>query len=157
MINTALITLVVMRLVMGLMVVFVTGVRDVGHISLVAVNVVLDRLDSAVRQKNMVRSMSMVAVSLLVVAKMNFVVAVFDIVAKLVVGWVVMVVLVVMMVLAVMVICPGHAQGADHSNRDNCWNGELERKIKDDILYSMRNESAGIVLFVAYVLLPSYC
>lgn len=120
-----------------------------GHISLVAVNVVLDRLDSAVRQKNMVRSMSMVAVSLLVVAKMNFVVAVFDIVAKLVVGWMVMVVLVVMMVLAVMVICPGHAQGADQSNCDNCWNGELERKIKDDILYSMRNESAGIVSFVA--------
>ena len=67
------------------------GVVDISNVALVAINMVLHSLETAVGKMHMVASTSVLPVSLLIVAKLGAVVGVMDIVAILVVDRVVMV------------------------------------------------------------------
>ena len=81
---------------MSLVVMVSLGVVDVGNVSLVAIHMVLDSLEPAIGQVDMVTPAGMLAVPLLIVAKLCAMVGVMDIIAIFVVDRMVMVVAVAM-------------------------------------------------------------
>ena len=89
---------------MSLMVMVSFGVMDIGNVALVAIDMVLHSLQSAIGKMHMVASTGVLPVSLLVVPKLGPVVGVVDIIAILVVHRV-MVVLAV--AIAMIRICKG--------------------------------------------------
>ena len=80
---------------MPLVVMVSLGVVDISNVALVAINIVVNCLQSAIRQVDMVTPAGMLAVPLLFMAKLGAVVGIVDIIAILVVDRVVMVMAVI--------------------------------------------------------------
>ena len=97
---------VVVRLVF--VIILVSGVRHMCHISTVAINVIFYRLDTAIRKEDMVLAGSVLAIPLLIMAKVDLVIVVFDLVTILVIGGVI----VVMIMVLLMVLSHGESDGS---------------------------------------------
>ncbi len=139
-------------------------VLDVGHVSLVAVDGVVDGLHTSVGKVDVVGAGGVLAVALLVVSKVGLVVVVLDLVAVGVVGGVVVVAAAVAVsaavaavmaaaavMLAVAVVSGGQAQDGSQENQ-----GELETKVHCSVIIFFKKlihcntKDAGSAVLVQY-------
>ena len=83
-----------------------------GNISFIAINIIFHRLGAAIRKKHMVFTRGVVAISLLIVAKMDLLVIIFHSIAVLVIGGMVFMVL-------LMVVSQSNGDcGSDQNNQN---------------------------------------